>query len=62
MCLDAKPYNEEDTSITWENCTLRKWLNDTFYNTAFTDSEKTKIVESTIVNEDKYENNIKKHS
>ena len=53
MCLDAIPYNEEDASVTWETCTLRKWLNDTFYNTAFTDSEKTKIIESTIVNEDR---------
>jgi len=26
--LDAKPYNSENTDVTWENCTLRAWLND----------------------------------
>ena len=28
--LDAKPYNEEDTDVTWATCTLRTWLNGTF--------------------------------
>ena len=25
--LDVMPYNEESTSVTWETCTLRSWLN-----------------------------------
>ena len=41
--LDCKPFHEEDTNITWENCTLRAWLNDEFFNTAFTDEEKARI-------------------
>lgn len=41
-----KPYNEEYVDITWENCTLRSWLNNDFYNTAFTASEKEKIITS----------------
>ena len=35
-----KKYNEELTDITWENCTLRYWLNNSFYNTAFSSSDK----------------------
>ena len=43
-CLDAKPYNQEYTGITWENCTLRKWLNGDFINAAFTQEEQNKIL------------------
>lgn len=42
--LDCKKYNETDTVVTWETCTLRKWLNDDFYNTAFSADEQKKIV------------------
>ena len=41
--LDAKAYNTEYISITWEKCTLRTWLNGTFLNKAFTDKEQTGI-------------------
>ena len=33
--LDVQPYNREFASVTWENCSLRKWLNRDFFNTAF---------------------------
>lgn len=46
------PYNEESEEITWENCTLRKWLNEDFYKNAFTDSERARIVLSKITNPD----------
>ena len=42
--LDMVTYNEEHVDITWENCTLRKWLNEDFIEKAFTDEEKEKIV------------------
>ena len=42
--LDGKPYDEEYTDITWEECTLRTWLNHDFYDSAFTDEEKSKII------------------
>lgn len=46
--LDAKPYNEDSTpDIDWEDCTLRQWLNGEFYESAFTDAEKEKIILST---------------
>lgn len=44
--LDAKPYNKKRTDITWETCTLRNWLNDEFYNTAFTEEEREAILDS----------------
>ena len=50
--LDAKPYNEKYTSVTWATCTLRTWLNDTFLSTAFTSAEQAAIRNTTVVNED----------
>ena len=50
--LDAKPYNEKFTDVTWATCTLRTWLNDTFLNTAFTSAEQAAIKNTTVVNED----------
>ena len=41
--LDAKRYNDERKAVTWENCTLRKWLNNDFYNNAFRSDEREKI-------------------
>lgn len=29
--------------VTWENCSLRKWLNDSFLNVAFLENEREKI-------------------
>ena len=46
--LDCKPYNETDDNVTWETCTLRKWLNSSFFNTAFTEQEKTLIPAATV--------------
>lgn len=42
--LDCKCYNNEDTSITYENSSIRNWLNGYFVNTAFINDEKLKIV------------------
>ena len=41
-----------DTDATWENCTLRQFLNDEFYNEAFSVEEK-KIIKTTEVSLDK---------
>ena len=48
--LDVQPFNTEGVDIRWENCSLRAWLNDDFYNTAFTDEEKEKINTKTVKN------------
>ncbi|MBQ6480665.1 MAG: TIR domain-containing protein [Anaerolineaceae bacterium] len=48
--LDAKPYNTENKSITWEECTLRTWLNDTFMHKAFTAQEQEGIILTNVDN------------
>ena len=48
--LDAQPYNEHLTSVTWEGCTLRTWLNGTFMNQAFTANEQTGILLTNVDN------------
>ena len=45
--LDVKPFHEvEDRAVTWAECTLRTWLNEDFYNTAFNDEERAQIVQA----------------
>lgn len=47
--LDCKPYNNEKyTEVTWETCALRKWLNSSFINSAFSSEEKAKIPAVTV--------------
>ena len=53
--LEEKYFNTEewsDTAITWENSKLRAWLNSNFYEDAFSDAEKDKIILSHIDNSD----------
>ena len=51
--LDFLKYNATLTDVvTWETCTLRNWLNNDFYNTAFTTAEQGAIIEQNLVNED----------
>jgi hypothetical protein len=49
--IGQRAYNVRDEKITWENCTLRQWLNQDFYNT-FTDAQKNSIAETAVINED----------
>lgn len=46
--LDCKQYNTSDTGVTWETCTLRKWLNNDFINAAFSSYEKAMIPTVTV--------------
>lgn len=46
--IEIKQYNAKDESITWENCSLRKWLNGTFLKTAFTKEERAMIIKATV--------------
>ena len=46
--LDCKPYNEKYEDATWETCTLRGWLNNEFYNRAFSTEEKQYILRSDV--------------
>ena len=46
--LDCQPYNTKYTNVTWETCSLRKWLNDTFLNAAFSKEEQAMISTMTV--------------
>ena len=46
--LVYKPYNTNYTDVTWETCTLRKWLNNDFLNSAFSAEEKAMIPTVTV--------------
>lgn len=50
--LDSQPYNREYADITWENCDLRKWLNNDFLMSAFSEEEQQRIKLSEVVNDD----------
>lgn len=50
--LDNKPYHDRKESVTWENCSLREWLNNEFYNEAFSSEEKAMIIETELINQD----------
>ena len=47
-CLEKQEWN----GGIWETCSLRKWLNDEFYDEAFSSSEKQRILLTTIENTD----------
>ncbi len=51
--LSMQEYNKKNVGVvTWENCSLRNWLNNEFYYVAFSDAEKEKIQEVVLVNQD----------
>jgi RNA polymerase subunit RPABC4/transcription elongation factor Spt4 len=41
--IEYQPYNNTEEEVTWETCSLRKWLNEDFYNRAFSPSEQNLI-------------------
>lgn len=66
IVLDDQKYNEEYVGITWENSTLRSWLNgygassnkygkefstDNFSSTAFDAGEQSAVIETSVINE-----------
>lgn len=51
--LDRMRYNNSNISITWETCSLRKWLNGTFFKTAFNQFEENSIINTNVIS-DKY--------
>lgn len=50
--LDAKPYNDVWTDVTWETCSLRSWLNKDFIKKAFSTEEQKIILDTVVVNDD----------
>lgn len=46
--LDRQPLHDISINITWEKCSLRAWLNDRFYNQAFREDEKQRILQTVV--------------
>lgn len=51
--LDCQPYNDTYKNVNWETCSLRKWINDIFYNTAFNTEEQMKIKDTEVLSDGK---------
>ena len=51
-CIDAIPYNDRMLAITWEECTLRKKLNEEVIKEMFTEREQSALVEAEKQNPD----------
>jgi len=50
-------YNETKESCTWESCSLREWLNNDYYSTAFSDEERARIQLTNVNNDDVFGRN-----
>ena len=50
--LNCVPYNEETVDITWEDCSLRTWLNGEFLEAAFSEEEQGRIQLTDVDNSD----------
>ena len=48
--LDFKDLTYKNSTYTWENCNLRNWLNNDFYNNAFNSSEQNIIQTTYVIN------------
>ena len=49
--LDILAYNDGNMKTSWKNSSLRRWLNSTFYHTAFSEEEQKQIVPSVVTPE-----------
>ena len=47
-----KKYNDKYVNTTWEDCTLRKWLNEEYLNTVFSKEEQDAILTTHLTNPD----------
>ena len=50
--LDCIVYNSATETVTWEECTLRTWLNSKFLDRAFSAQEQDAVLVSLVENED----------
>ena len=48
--IEAKQYSDKKANATWENASIRKWLNNEFYNSVFSSNEQRYIASTTCEN------------
>jgi len=56
--LDCQPFNEGFAECTWETSSIRKWLNSDFYDSAFSQGEKERIVKSFVPDCDETDSDV----
>lgn len=49
--VDCKRYHEERTDVTWKESDLRAWLNQDFYEAAFSEEEQAEILTTDVQND-----------
>lgn len=49
--LDCQPFHTSMIYVSWKNSFLRQWLNDDFFNTAFSEEEQSRIPTVTLSSE-----------
>ena len=49
--LDCKPYHTPYVDVTWEDCSLRAWLNGPFMDDAFSENEQDRIAYTVVTSE-----------
>lgn len=49
--LRYRAYHEKQEAVTWEDCSLREWLNHDFLNTVFSEKEQERILLTDVPNE-----------
>lgn len=55
-CLDVHIFSSQYYENLWETSDLREWLNETFYQKAFSDEEQERIVTTQVKNPQRYRN------
>jgi hypothetical protein len=62
-CIATMPFLQEGegdvNAATWENSTIRPWLNGTFYNAAFNAEQKARVIETAITIPANSENGVR---
>ena len=48
QCLACRQFHTSYVNVLWEDCSIRTWLNNDFYSTAFNSSERNLIIGTTI--------------
>lgn len=48
--LDGKRYHEKSEMVGWKDSSLREWLNGEFFETAFSEQERNRIIQKEVVN------------
>ena len=48
--LDCLPFRDIQPDYSWDNSSIRSWLNDTFYTASFLESEQNAIIVTTVPN------------